>query len=85
MEEILSLADQDGAEPTANSVTVTNLLRAACYSGQTDWVEKARQILAAYSERLQKIPIILPEMARATAVFHHTVKQVLAGASVSLT
>ncbi|XP_010010497.1 PREDICTED: spermatogenesis-associated protein 20-like, partial [Nestor notabilis] len=69
--------DQDGAEPTANSVTVTNLLRAACYSGHTDWVEKARQILAAYSERLQKIPIILPEMARATAVFHHTVKQVV--------
>uniref|UniRef100_A0A8B9F1H7 Spermatogenesis associated 20 n=1 Tax=Amazona collaria TaxID=241587 RepID=A0A8B9F1H7_9PSIT len=69
--------DQDGAEPTANSVTVTNLLRAACYSGQTDWVEKARQILAAYAERLQKIPIILPEMARATAVFHHTIKQVV--------
>ncbi|XP_033923375.1 spermatogenesis-associated protein 20 isoform X1 [Melopsittacus undulatus] len=69
--------DQDGAEPTPNSVTVTNLLRAACYSGQTDWVEKARQILAAYSERLQKIPIILPEMARATAVFHHTIKQVV--------
>ncbi|KAM9258534.1 LOW QUALITY PROTEIN: spermatogenesis-associated protein 20 [Cariama cristata] len=69
--------DQDGAEPTANSVTVTNLLRAACYSGRTEWVEKARQILAAFSERLQKIPITLPEMARATAVFHHTLKQVV--------
>ncbi|XP_056184378.1 spermatogenesis-associated protein 20 isoform X2 [Falco biarmicus] len=69
--------DQDGAEPTANSVTVTNLLRAASYSGRTDWVEKAGQILAAFSERLQKIPITLPEMARATAVFHHTLKQVI--------
>ncbi|KAK2536897.1 Spata20 [Columba livia] len=67
--------DQDGAEPTANSVTVTNLLRAACYSGHMEWVEKAGQILAAFSERLQKIPITLPEMARATAVFHHTLKQ----------
>ncbi|XP_029871760.1 spermatogenesis-associated protein 20 [Aquila chrysaetos chrysaetos] len=69
--------DQDGAEPTPNSVTVTNLLRAACYSGHTEWVEKAGQILAAFSERLQKIPIALPEMARATAVFHHTLKQVV--------
>ncbi|NXC45148.1 SPT20 protein, partial [Penelope pileata] len=69
--------DQDGAEPTANSVTVTNLLRAASYSGHTEWVEKAGQILAAFSERLQKIPLALPEMARATAVFHHTLKQVV--------
>lgn len=69
-------ADQDGAEPNANSVTVTNLLRAACYSGHAEWVEKAGQILAAFSERLQKIPLALPEMARATSVFHHTLKQV---------
>ncbi|XP_009562236.2 spermatogenesis-associated protein 20 [Cuculus canorus] len=69
--------DQDGAEPTANSVAVTNLLRAACYSSHTEWVEKAGQILAAFSERLRKIPISLPEMARATAVFHNTLKQVV--------
>lgn len=69
--------DQDGAEPAANSVTVTNLLRAASYSGHMEWVEKAGQILAAFSERLQKIPLALPEMARATAVFHHTLKQVV--------
>lgn len=85
MEEVFSPADQDGAEPAPNSVTVTNLLRAACYSGHTEWVEKAGQILAAFSERLQKIPIALPEMARATAVFHHTLKQVWAGAHVPLT
>ncbi|XP_075296943.1 spermatogenesis-associated protein 20 isoform X4 [Opisthocomus hoazin] len=69
--------DQDGAEPTPNSVAVTNLLRAASYSGHMEWVEKAGQILAAFSERLRKIPITLPEMARATAVFHHTLKQVV--------
>ncbi|XP_065591569.1 spermatogenesis-associated protein 20 isoform X1 [Cyrtonyx montezumae] len=69
--------DQDGAEPAANSVTVTNLLRAASYSGHKEWVEKAGQVLAAFSERLQKIPLALPEMARATAVFHHTLKQVV--------
>lgn len=77
--DTVSPADQDGAEPAANSVTVTNLLRAASYSGHMEWVEKAGQILAAFSERLQKIPLALPEMARATAVFHHTLKQVWAG------
>jgi len=83
MEEALSPTDQDGAEPTPNSVAVTNLLRAASYSGHMEWVEKAGQILAAFSERLQKIPVTLPEMARATAVFHHTLKQVWAGARTS--
>lgn len=49
-----------------------------------DWVEKAGKILSAFSERLQKIPIILPEMVRATALFHHTLKQVWAGAQCPL-
>lgn len=77
-------ADQDGAEPCANSVAVTNLLRAACYSSRMEWVDKAGQILAAFSERLRKMPITLPEMARATSVFHHTPKQVQVGAYISL-
>ncbi|XP_014430101.2 spermatogenesis-associated protein 20 isoform X3 [Pelodiscus sinensis] len=68
--------DQDGVEPSANSVAVTNLLRAACYSGNMEWVEKAGQILAAFSERLLKIPVALPEMARATVAFHRSLKQV---------
>ncbi|XP_072846721.2 spermatogenesis-associated protein 20 isoform X1 [Pogona vitticeps] len=69
--------DQDGAEPSPNSVAVTNLLRAACYTGHKEWVKKAGQILAAFSERLLKIPVVLPEMARATAAFHLTLKQVV--------
>uniref|UniRef100_A0A8D0H399 Spermatosis associated 20 n=1 Tax=Sphenodon punctatus TaxID=8508 RepID=A0A8D0H399_SPHPU len=69
--------DQDGVEPSANSVTVTNLLRAACYTGHKEWVKKAGQILAAFSERLLKIPVVLPEMARANTAFHHTLKQIV--------
>ncbi|XP_015266215.1 PREDICTED: spermatogenesis-associated protein 20 [Gekko japonicus] len=69
--------DQDGAEPSPNSVAVTNLLRAASYTGHKEWVKKAGQILAAYSERLLKIPVVLPEMARATAASHLTLKQVV--------
>nr|XP_042703903.1 spermatogenesis-associated protein 20 isoform X3 [Chrysemys picta bellii] len=69
--------DQDGVEPSTNSVAVANLLRAACYSGNMEWVKKAGQILAAFSERLLKIPVALPEMARATVAFHRTLKQVV--------
>ncbi|XP_053157194.1 spermatogenesis-associated protein 20 isoform X1 [Hemicordylus capensis] len=69
--------DQDGAEPSPNSIAVTNLLRAASYTGHKEWVKKAGQILAAFSERLLKIPVVLPEMARATAAFHLTLKQVV--------
>ncbi|XP_061472010.1 spermatogenesis-associated protein 20 isoform X4 [Rhineura floridana] len=69
--------DQDGAEPSPNSIAVTNLLRAASYTGHKEWVKKAGQILTAFSERLLKIPAVLPEMARATAAFHLTLKQVV--------
>ncbi|XP_060620737.2 spermatogenesis-associated protein 20 isoform X1 [Anolis sagrei] len=69
--------DQDGAEPSPNSVAVSNLLRAASYTGHKEWVKKAGQILSAFSERLLKIPVVLPEMARATAAFHLTQKQVV--------
>lgn len=69
--------DQDGAEPSPNSIAVTNLLRASSYSGHKEWVKKAGQILTAFSERLLKIPVVLPEMARATAAFHLTLKQVV--------
>ncbi|XP_048343624.1 spermatogenesis-associated protein 20 isoform X2 [Sphaerodactylus townsendi] len=69
--------DQDGAEPSPNSVAVTNLLRAASYTGYKEWAKKAGQILAAFSERLLKIPVVLPEMARATAACHLTLKQVV--------
>uniref|UniRef100_A0A8D0EEC5 Spermatosis associated 20 n=2 Tax=Salvator merianae TaxID=96440 RepID=A0A8D0EEC5_SALMN len=69
--------DQDGAEPSPNSIAVTNLLRAASYTGHKEWTKKAGQILAAFSERLLKIPVVIPEMARATAGFHRTLKQVV--------
>ncbi|XP_032065182.1 spermatogenesis-associated protein 20 [Thamnophis elegans] len=69
--------DQDGAEPSPNSVAVSNLLRAASYTDCEEWVKKAGQILTVFSERLVKIPVVLPEMARATAAFYLTLKQVV--------
>ncbi|XP_029456500.1 spermatogenesis-associated protein 20 isoform X2 [Rhinatrema bivittatum] len=75
---ILRLKDeQDGAEPSANSVAAFNLLRAAYFTGHLDWIEKSSQILAAYSERLLKLPVSLTEMVRALMAYHQTLKQVI--------
>ncbi|TNN60368.1 Spermatogenesis-associated protein 20 [Liparis tanakae] len=69
--------DQDGAEPSANSVSASNLLRLSHYCGRGAWLQRARQLLAAFSDRLTKVPIALPEMVQALVSEHHTLQQVL--------
>ncbi|XP_029953387.1 spermatogenesis-associated protein 20 isoform X1 [Salarias fasciatus] len=69
--------DQDGAEPSANSVSATNLLRLSHYTGRRDWLDKSQQLLAAFSDRLTRVPIALPEMVRALMAQHYTLKQVV--------
>ncbi|KAK1881565.1 Spermatogenesis-associated protein 20, partial [Dissostichus eleginoides] len=54
--------DQDGAEPSANSVSASNLLRLSHYTGRHDWLLRSEQLLAAFSDRLQRVPVALPEM-----------------------
>ncbi|XP_078510561.1 spermatogenesis-associated protein 20 isoform X2 [Lissotriton helveticus] len=67
--------DQDGAEPSGNSIAAMNLLRAAAYTRNSDWIKKAEKLLTAFSERLLKIPVSLPEMARAVVACNLTLKQ----------
>lgn len=69
--------DQDGAEPSANSVSALSLLRLSHYTGRGEWAERSRHILAAFSDRLIKIPIALPEMVRALTAQYHSLKQVV--------
>nr|XP_015211393.1 PREDICTED: spermatogenesis-associated protein 20 isoform X2 [Lepisosteus oculatus] len=69
--------DQDGAEPNPNSVSASNLLRLSHYLGSTEWEERSQQILAAFSDRLMKVPIALPEMVRVLMAHHHTLRQVV--------
>lgn len=57
--------DQDGAEPASNSVAASNLLRLSSFLDKPDCKEKAMKIFEAFSERLAKIPMALPEMASA--------------------
>uniref|UniRef100_A0A3P9MUP8 Spermatosis associated 20 n=1 Tax=Poecilia reticulata TaxID=8081 RepID=A0A3P9MUP8_POERE len=69
--------DQDGAEPSANSVSASNLLRLSHYTGKQEWLQKSQQLLAAFSDRLTSIPIALPEMVRALMAQHYTLKQIV--------
>lgn len=70
-------SDQDGAEPSANSVSASNLLRLSHYTERQEWLQKSRQLLAAFSDRLTKVPIALPEMVRTLMAQHYTLKQVI--------
>ncbi|KAG7506314.1 spermatogenesis-associated protein 20 isoform X1 [Solea senegalensis] len=69
--------DQDGAEPSANSVSASNLLRLSHYTGREEWLQKSQRLLTAFSERLTKIPIALPEMVRSLMAQHYTLKQIV--------
>ena len=57
--------DQDGAEPATNSVAAANLVRLASLLDKPDLAAKADGIFGIFHERLTKIPLALPEMARA--------------------
>lgn len=69
--------DQDGAEPSANSVSASNLLRLSHYTGRQDWLQRSQRLLAAFSDRLTQVPIALPEMVQALMAQHYTLKQIV--------
>ncbi|KAL0276819.1 UNVERIFIED_CONTAM: hypothetical protein PYX00_004307 [Menopon gallinae] len=61
--------DRDGAEPSGNSVSVHNLMRLATYLCRKDYKERAAKILSAFNSRLNKRPLILPEMVTGAMFF----------------
>ncbi|KAM9425534.1 spermatogenesis-associated protein 20 isoform 2-T2 [Pholidichthys leucotaenia] len=69
--------DQDGAEPSANSVSASNLLRLSSYTGRQGWLHQSQRLLTAFSDRLTRVPIALPEMVRSLMAQHYTLKQVV--------
>ncbi|PIK58501.1 hypothetical protein BSL78_04581 [Apostichopus japonicus] len=69
--------DQDGAEPSGNSVAALNLVRLARLFNRQDWKEKAEKLLTAFSDRLSKIPMALPEMISGLMFYHKTPQQII--------
>jgi len=54
--------DYDGAEPSANSMAVLNLLRLAQMLDQKEWWEMTETTLRLFGGRLQSIPHAMPQM-----------------------
>ncbi|XP_077056851.1 spermatogenesis-associated protein 20 [Siphateles boraxobius] len=69
--------DQDGAEPSANSVSAMNLLRLSHLTGRQEWIQRSQKLLIAFSDRLTKVPIALPDMVRSVMAQHYTLKQIV--------
>uniref|UniRef100_A0AAY4BZR8 Spermatogenesis-associated protein 20-like TRX domain-containing protein n=1 Tax=Denticeps clupeoides TaxID=299321 RepID=A0AAY4BZR8_9TELE len=69
--------DQDGAEPSANSVSAMNLLRLSHLTDRPEWAARSQKLLAAFSDRLVKVPIALPDMVRGLMAQHYTMKQIV--------
>ncbi|XP_062859842.1 spermatogenesis-associated protein 20 isoform X2 [Trichomycterus rosablanca] len=75
---LLSLKeDQDGAEPSANSVSVMNLLRLSHLTGKQEWIQRSEQLLTAFADRLVKVPIAIPDMVRGLMAHHYPFKQII--------
>ncbi|XP_053541368.1 spermatogenesis-associated protein 20 isoform X3 [Ictalurus punctatus] len=75
---LLSLKqDQDGAEPSGNSVSAMNLLRLSHLTGRQEWMQRSQQLLTAFCDRLLKVPIALPDMVRGLMAHHYTFKQII--------
>ncbi len=71
-----SFSDQDGAEPTANSVAARNLLRLNALLDEKKYMEKAEKVFSVFGIRLKHIPMALPQMLVALIAHTKGIKQV---------
>jgi uncharacterized protein YyaL (SSP411 family) len=69
--------EYDGAEPSASGVGVWNLLTLAHLTGNASYEERARQVFAAFSERLTTLGRALPFMASALSTAHAPPEQIV--------
>ncbi|KAG0724241.1 Spermatogenesis-associated protein 20 [Chionoecetes opilio] len=69
--------DQDGAEPSGNSVSAGNLVRLSPLLGRSDMLTKAEAIFRLFADRLNKIPLALPEMTTALLLHRQPPTQII--------
>jgi uncharacterized protein YyaL (SSP411 family) len=69
--------DYDGAEPTASSVSVMNLLVLSHLIERTRWTEQIEATLRLFGERLEQIGRAVPMMAAALSTYAAGVQQVI--------
>ncbi|XP_063223640.1 spermatogenesis-associated protein 20 isoform X2 [Bacillus rossius redtenbacheri] len=68
--------DQDGAEPSGNSVSAHNLQRLGALLDRQELQDRAARLLAAFTSRLTRVPVALPELTSALLVHHDAPTQV---------
>jgi uncharacterized protein YyaL (SSP411 family) len=69
--------DYDGAEPTASSVSVLNLLTLSHLMDNAQWTERVERTLRLFGARLEQIGRAVPMMAAALSTFLAGVQQVV--------
>ena len=69
--------DYDGAEPSANSISVLNLLRLAQITDNDEWRQKAEKGIAVFSSRLKSFPQAMPQMLAALDYYLSKPKQII--------
>jgi len=69
--------DYDGAEPSASSVSVSNLISLAHLTGDLAMSDRARRALRGFGVRMTEVPRAMPWMMAALSAYHSGVLQVV--------
>jgi uncharacterized protein YyaL (SSP411 family) len=69
--------DYDGAEPSANSVSISNLLRLAHMTGRDGYREAAERALRAIGSRAASVPEAVPQLLAAIEYYLARPKQIV--------
>ncbi len=69
--------DYDGAEPSASSVSVMNVLTLAHLTGSEGYVEKAERTFARFGPQLGQLTRALPMLAAALSAYHAGFEQIV--------
>ena len=57
-------SDQDGAEPSANGVALSNLRTLGALLGSEEYVQRAKQLTAAFAHRFPGVLVRSPSRKR---------------------
>lgn len=68
---------QDGAEPSANSSSVGNLVRLSSFTDDKKYLERAGEIIKASVTMLSKIPLALPELVSNYIMYLQPTQQII--------
>lgn len=67
----------DGAEPSGNSIAVSNLLRLSALTSDDSYRKRAERALQSFSETLQSNPVALSEMLLAVDFYLNKIKEIV--------